>query len=276
LISHTNEDVNEAIREKLSQGAIIAISIIASKLSDFLWSDIDKTINLMNVQLKIPGKLKEMIGTDETNEKNDIRLCFEAVIRTLAEPAIIIFLSQPRCKNRRINFLRIHEMELIVLDVFIVEGKRKPRGIVQFIANGKLGPFHFEVINPNNCDNKSKICASKKPVESASVYTQNSKQHNTKNKPPLKPHENKIEEPIEDATNNDENIFDNLKFSGPSFTFEQVCDEIEKDFNEFLECMKNSVFYHSRIQISYNLQLEKYKKRFIHSEDVWKTHVSKY
>ncbi len=231
----------------------------------------------MTDKFKIPTIGKERIGTDKTIDRNDIIARINPLIQVLALPAINLFLCRPRGPSRK-NLLRINETQLKILNVFTENGKGKPRGIVQFIANGKLEPFHFEVINPNNCDNKSKICASKKPVASVDKIniTQNSRQHNTKIKPPLKPHENKIEEPIEDATNNDENIFDNLKFSYPSFTFEQVCGEIEEDFNEFLECMKNSVFYHSRIQISYNLQLEEFKEKCFQSEDVWKTHVSKY
>ena len=108
-----------------------------------------------------------MIGTNETSVKKDIIHCFDSLIQTLARPAISIFLSQPRIKQTRINLLRINETELMVLGVFNEDGKRKTRDIVQFIANGKLGVFPFEVINPNNCDNNSKICATNKPVELA-------------------------------------------------------------------------------------------------------------
>ena len=60
-------------------------------------------------------------------------------------------------------------------------------------------------------------------------------------------------------------VFNNLTFS-QSERLPQVQQEIEDDINEFLNCMKNSVFYASGIHRYYGSELDKIKRAFIEQQ----------
>ena len=61
--------------------------------------------------------------------------------------------------------------------------------------------------------------------------------------------------------------FDGIKFSSDASNFEETCDELEEDLEEFIKCMQNSVFYGSGIQRFYNQELDKFRRRFIEKEE---------
>lgn len=66
--------------------------------------------------------------------------------------------------------------------------------------------------------------------------------------------------------------FSTLEFVPDSSNFTEVASEIDADINEFIACMKNSVFYGSGIQRFYNQELDKYRRKFIELEEkigVW-------
>jgi hypothetical protein len=283
-------ELNLAIRKKLSEDSINMIGKIADEISKVLWNDINKRIIKMTAEIfEIPEIRIHMKVNNETIVKRDIIHCFDSLIQNLARPAISLFLSQPR-GNTRINLLRMYDTELMVLGVFIEDGKRNTRDIVQFIANGKHGVFPFKVINPNNCDNKSKICASNKPLELTAsnkidTKTEKKTQSNTqaesgfnflrrfsKNK---KQDSEKNNLPNENKTNNNEDNFEKLTISDPCSNSDQVFVEIEEDFNAFLLCMKNSVFYGSMIRNFYSQELHKYRRKFLESRGLCYLYVSK-
>jgi hypothetical protein len=305
---------NIAIRRELCKDAKNIIYKIADELSVFLWRNIDKMTKWMTDKIfNIPEIRKEMI---ETDVEKDYKNSFDTLIQVLARPTANLFLNRPRGPSRK-NLLRIHETQLKILNVFTENGKGKPRGIVQFIANGKHGPFHFEgtfndrfVVETkhfsNDCDESVKNFASNKPVEFASpdkienlgkktenkkiskkksglfsikektsLYTINN-QEDFKSTHSIEEQSEAFENPIEEQNSVDN--FEKLEFSVTSSTLEKVCDEIEEDFNEFLNCMKKAVFYGSNVQFFYNQELDKYRRKFLELEDecnVWGTFVSK-
>ncbi len=64
----------------------------------------------------------------------------------------------------------------------------------------------------------------------------------------------------------DDDQFNDLTFSQNSENLTEIQNEIEQDIDEFLNCMKNSIFYGSRIQRFYFSELDKFKNRFIDLE----------
>ena len=122
----------------------------------------------------MPEIRREMIGSDDMEEAL-MKKAFDSLIQRLARPATDIFLSYPRTKINRLKVLREYQMELMILDNFVENGKMKSRGIIPFIANGKLGKFQFDlsyeerlVINKTKKDEKklpiaSGVADSKKP-----------------------------------------------------------------------------------------------------------------
>jgi hypothetical protein len=255
---------NKAIRNKLSEDANSIINEVVDKisvvLSDALWIQINEMIKFMTDKIfKIPEIRKKILETDETNVKNVFKINFKVLIQTSAVTATELFLSQPRGKDTRKKLMQIYVMELMKLDYYIEDGKRKQLGIVQFIANGKSLDKAPNRIDYNTEYIKTEVKESKKLPQI----------NNNKELKSL---------PKEEETNNDEDNFDNLIFSAPSSSFEKVCEEIEDDFKEFLECMKTSVFYGSMVLICYNQELDIYRRKCLDLEDkngLWGALVSK-
>jgi hypothetical protein len=70
--------------------------------------------------------------------------------------------------------------------------------------------------------------------------------------------------------------FDKLVFSAEAELLSEIQQEIEADINEFITCMKNSIFYGSGIQRFYNQELDKLRRKFIELEEGkrrWSFHV---
>jgi hypothetical protein len=61
--------------------------------------------------------------------------------------------------------------------------------------------------------------------------------------------------------------FDNLEFSPDAESLQELQAELEADFEEFIACMKNSIFHGSGIQRLYNLELDMYRKKFLDLEE---------
>ena len=76
-----------------------------------------------------------------------------------------------------------------------------------------------------------------------------------------------------------ETQFDKLPFSNDAEFLHEIQQEIKEDIDEFVNCMKNSIFFGSGIQRFYNSELDKFRRRFIeleHDKQRWQFYVFKY
>ncbi len=76
-----------------------------------------------------------------------------------------------------------------------------------------------------------------------------------------------------------ETQFDKLTFSSDAEFLHEIQQEIKEDIDEFVNCMKNSIFFGSGIQRFYNSELDKFRRRFIeleHNKQRWQFYVFKY
>ena len=137
---------NTKIRLELSRDSINSLDKITCELNTFLWTNIDKMIAWIRKTLwNLPEIRKEMIGVDEGVEIKLMNRSFDSLIQRLARPATDIFLRFPRSKIQRIRVMQEFQMELLILNKYMVGGKICERGIIQFLANGKLGHFEIEI-----------------------------------------------------------------------------------------------------------------------------------
>jgi hypothetical protein len=141
---------NTKIRQELARDTINSLDTITGELNSFMWSNIDKMINWMRQALwNLPEIRMEMIGPDENVEIKLMSRSFDSLIQRLARPATNIFLTYPRSKIPRTRVMQEFQMELLILDKFIVNGRICERGIMQFLADGKLGHFDIDIRQSN-------------------------------------------------------------------------------------------------------------------------------
>jgi len=224
---------------------------------------------------------------------------FEVLIQSLARPAINIFIKNPRTKIVRIRMMEEYQMELLTLNKFIINGELCERGIIQFLANGQLGDFDINVKKTNilidvpsdksetEIENKDTFEELKLRPVNRKTWSQKGFRAPTKN-PFLENDDQKSEKDLTSKQNEDltklndvvkidfheykrvrvvDSQFNRLKFSENPEHLSEVQREIEEDINEFLNCMKNSIFYGSRIQRFYSSELDKFKRKFIELEE---------
>ena len=176
---------------------------------------------------------EEILGKEENLKALQIKMASQALIQRFARSAVNIFIENPRSKVVRVRIMEEFQMELLSLDKFKENGRIVERGLFNFLANGELKQFPF-----NFSDIKSQNEISKLNGDSSSSHK-------------YKPY---------DLAGS---VFNNLTFSPPSERLPQVQQEIEEDINEFLNCMKNSVFYSSGIHRYFGSELDKIKRAFI-------------
>jgi hypothetical protein len=136
----------------------------------------------------MPEIRREMIGSDDLEEAL-MKKAFDSLIQRLARPATDIFLSYPRTKINRLKVLREYQMELMILDNFVEHGKMNSRGIIPFIANGKLGKFQFDlyyeerlVINKTKTSkDENKLPIASGMADSKKVDTDDQEKNHSKN-----------------------------------------------------------------------------------------------
>ena len=234
---------------------------------------------------QIPEIRKEIVGTDENVENEFYKRSFNALIQRLARPAANIFIENPRSRVVRIRIMEEYQMELLILNKFIMDGKICDRGIFQFLANGKLGKFeagNFEMKRSNIV------------IDVVDVYIDAPSSTSLENVDEENQDKSKTEENSEASTSNAIGIvqgqekyrpmraadsqFNKLKFGEEPEYMDLVQEEIESDIGEFLNCMKNSIFYGSGIQRYYSLELDKFKRRFIELQEKqrWSHYFEKY
>ena len=182
---------------------------------------------------EIPEMREELLGKVESLKVFQIKMVSQGLIERLARPAVNIFIEKPRSQIVRIRVMEEFQMELLSLDKFIVNDRIEDRGIVNFLANGELKKYDF---NFGKIHFQQEISELKFDPSSGHNY-----------------------EPYNVVNSK----FNKLKFSPLPERFEQVHTEIEEDINEFLNCMKNSVFYWSGIQRYYGSELDKIKRAFV-------------
>lgn len=202
-----------------------------------------------------------MIGklSDSNMENIYFKKPFEALIQRLARPAINIFITHPRTETARKRVMKEYIMELMTLSKFIEKGEIWERGIIQFLANGKLGDFEINFKKSGIAQNNETDKEEEEEEENIllSPEEQNEDEITVKLKEPV------TSQPMLSI----DPQFDKLQFNKSPTTIEEVQQEIQQDLQEFLECMKNSVFYSSGIQRFQSSELDTFKRKFIELEN---------
>lgn len=303
---------NIEIRKELASEVLICITKLTENLNKFLWTIIDRMVGWMREELwNIPEIRKEVIGNDEKLANSLIQCSFDALIKRLARPATDIFLRFPRAEVERLKVIKEFQMELLVMDKFLINGRLVERGLHQFLANGQHSKFTFELKhdevyhapNDTNVSNeithsdddisignfnlepevpqkkslldrlkkrKTTISSSLDTVSVASVKSLDFENED------LKENMSKKNRDVIKKTNNP---FEKLVFTPDAKNFDQVHKEIMEDLAEFMECIKNSIFYGSGIQRYYNSELENVRRKFIDLENnsgTWWFYIDKY
>lgn len=302
---------NTKIRTELSYETLNSLEKLTENLNKFLWKNIDRMIAWIRKEMwNLPEIREEVICKDESVASGLIKCSFDALIKRLGRPCTDIFLRFPRSKIERIKVMQEFQMELLVIDKFMINGKLMDRGLHQFLANGKHGKIDIEirqneVVYNSNMEVQEEINA--EPIEALnkssnfkgsneslnSVMSTKVKDGKKKGLFSKIKHQNEkkdIEDlsqsqivektkPVETKYKMDHNQYAGVYFSPDAENVAQIQNEIEEDINEFLECMKNSVFYGSGIQRYYNQELDNLRRRFISLENEkgrWSFYVFKY
>lgn len=295
---------NIEIRKELASEAMVCIGKLTESLNKFLWTIIEKMIAWIREELwNIPEIRKEMIGEDEKLANNQIQCSFDALIKRLARPATDIFLRFPRAKVERLKVLKEFQMELLVMDKFLINGRLIDRGLYQFLASGKHANFTYELHHdevyhaPNEpidniVEESKKTSLDDEHASSDNIANQEAEVSQKKSiLDKLKKRRKENADTISissiksiDLDTSDNvwsgdkqkknrelakinNPFEKLVFTPDAENFDQVHKEIQEDLAEFLECIKNSIFYGSGIQRYYNSELENVRRKFIDLEN---------
>ena len=237
---------------------------------------------------EIPEIRLEMLGEDEELEELLMKKEIDSLIQRLARPATDIFLKYPRSRENRLKVLREYHYELMYLDQFFKSGIIESRGLVQFIANGRYDKFDFNftydefLVNQKREDTLEKLKQAEEEksdlIESDKIISGKNKQADEISKSSdfdnlsFNKHQGSLFNSIRRKKNcaychykhdrkfnvcpncnknfpvDQTRCFDRLEFSKPSVNFDEVQLEIDADINEFMSCMKNSVFYQSGMQ----------------------------
>jgi hypothetical protein len=229
-------EANLEIRAQLASEAMEIINSFSAELSGYLWNIIDQIINWISKRMyNINEEIRDaIIGKDQILQEFLIKKGFDSLIQHLARPATDIFLRNPRSKNIRIKILIQYPLALLTLNSFFEKGSFTKRGIVQFLANGKLD----EKIDVDISFSQN-VLLSKQEVNSSTELMQK----------------------------NHSNPYEKLAFSPDSPKIVDVLKEIKEDLEEFKSCMKNSVFFGSGILEYYNQELDNIRRRFIEIEE---------
>lgn len=283
-------------------------------MNGFLCNKLNKIIDWVRSKLWYMPEIREtLLGKNEEMEILLLKRSFDALVQRLARPATNIFLKYPRSKIERSKVLSEYQMEIIIINSFIINGRIVQRGIVQFLANGKLGDYYEtnEIIShpiPTTIYNdkfefeddraSAKFYIRGQTDDTDSIREKKSKLSFFKPKTKLKiklngeaskSSDNLETDSIEKELSNSqsqivknenlikafrplENQFDDLKFSRDANSLAKIQIEIEQDVNEFICCMKNSIYYGSGIQRYLYQELDKIRRKFLNVEDakrVW-------
>ena len=258
---------------------------------------------------QIPEIKEELIGKDVNIETLLFKKSFEVLIQSLARPAINIFIKNSRTKIVRIRMMEEYQMELLTLNKFIINGQVCERGIIQFLANGQLGDFDINVKKTNilidiPVDKLDSINEEEDQLFAEELFDELKlkpvsrktwSKKGIKKDPSIIYRDKKDDQDLNDSKSLNEVVkidinqykrvqvaesqFNQLKFSENPQHLSEVQLEIEQDINEFLNCMKNSIFYGSRIQRFYCSELDKFKRKFIELEKDkgrWRHYVELY
>ncbi|CAF0816449.1 unnamed protein product [Brachionus calyciflorus] len=289
---------NIEIRKELASEAMLCIGKLTESLNKFLWAIIERMISWMREELwNIPEIRKEMIGEDEKLANSLIQCSFDALIKRLARPATDIFLRFPRAKVERIKVLKEFQMELLVMDKFLINGRLIDRGLYQYLASGKHAKFTYELHHDevyhaphetvhNVVEEPKKANIDDEYASTDSLYQEPevTKKKSLLDKLKKRKKDNSDTISVISMKSNDSetneslwledkqlikvnNPFEKLVFTPDAENFDQVHNEIQEDLAEFLECIKNSIFYGSGIQRYYNSELENVRRRFIDLEN---------
>jgi hypothetical protein len=257
---------NIAIRMELAREATDKLNKITMGLNELLWKKYDDIIDWIRANMWNMTEIRrEMIGVDEKAEKFIMQSCFDALIQRLARPATEIFLRFPRSKIIRRKILEEYKLELIILDNFIEEGRIKPRGLVHFLASGKHREFKIdERIEPPEIIPTVSSFSNAKDENEENREDKEEEEKDEDEYDEVKVDESTTKDEIDTETKLDESIeyqrdsqFDGLDYVNPAGCFEAINKEINEDAKEYLECLKNSVFFGSGLLRFYKQGIKK-------------------
>lgn len=299
---------NTLIRDELALDSINSLDKITIELNGFLYNKINKIVDWIRSKLwNLPEVRETMIGKNEEMENLLLKKAFDALIQRLARPATNIFLKYPRSRIERSKVINEYQMEIIIINSFVMNGRILQRGIVNFLANGKLGHFDFDSKSNHNDLDDLDFDLDQNSTKSSKFYTKSADNFDsesitsTKKKGlalglvaktklklkrtgatrsnglaedtdtivPNSPHQQmpQIEMDTKHSSDLRLNQFDGLMFSRDAENLSEIQAEIEQDVEEFIACMKNSIYYGSGIQRFLYQELDKIRRRFFYIED---------
>lgn len=269
---------NTLIRDELALDAINSLDKITVELTGFLCSKVDKLVDWVRNKLwNLPEIRQLMIGKNEDMEILLLKRSFDALIQRLARPATNIFLKYPRSRIERSKVLQEYQMEIIIINSFVTDFRIVQRGIVQFLANGELGNLATDLENKilfTSSESKDQEQDQETITgDSISSYKTNNKHHRfgflkNKSKPKQFSVENvsNISQMIETVGSVQQSPGE-LSFSKDADSLVRIQIEIEQDVEEFINCMKNSIYYGSGIQRFLYQELDKIRRKFLFIEE---------
>ena len=187
-----------------------------------------------------------IIGKDQILQEALIKKGFDSLIQRIARPTIDLFLGHPRSKDIRLKVLNQYPLTLMILNDSFEEGKFKKVGIIQYLANGKYDK-NIDV----DLQYSQNVLFSRNEVKSE-VLIRSSDEFSFFGS---------------ESEPKKENSYSKLEFSNASATRDEVLVEIKEDLTEFINCMKNSVFYGAGILEYFNQELDNVKRKFINIEE---------
>jgi hypothetical protein len=142
------KEANNQIRIELARDSMFNLDRISMDLTIYMVKNVGKIVEWVKSRLwNMPEIREELVGNDERFVEKVTRRSYEALIQRLLRPTTDLFLRYPRSKIERIRAMKEYQIELNIIDNFIENGRIKRRGIVNFLANGELGPFLLEHTN---------------------------------------------------------------------------------------------------------------------------------
>jgi hypothetical protein len=330
------KEANNQIRIELARDALKNVERISIDLTTYMYKNLNKLIDWVKQRLwHLPEIKEELVGyNDDRFVEKLMKRSYDSLIQRLLRPTTDLLLRYPRSKVERIRVMKEYELELNIIDNFVVNGRIKRRGVVNFLADGVLAPFRLECTNGEKCvdvespqalvfveqaktdahksltikdgsktnekkpssffrkkDKKDKqsdaVVAASGHMDTFQSTGENVEKTDVEpdmqtvllvNNGPLLIDTN-VDKKATIKNDSHEIQFNKLNFSPDASSLQDVQDEIATDFEEFLSCMKNSVFYGTGVQRLYNQELDMYRKKFIDLEEEkrrWSHLVFKY
>lgn len=276
---------NYHIRKELFTKSINMLNETSEELTMLLLRKFNMIVQWVTQRMfNLPEIRIKLLGHDENHERELLQRAFDALIQRLGRPCTNLFLVSPRSQVDRIRLMEEYQIDLLILDKFFIDGTVRSRGLYDFLACGRHGEFQPEikldkfVLDSDKTPVDDKFKDDHVDEDDEEEYSDVSDQEPENDVDELlvkKKEEKSKPESIKDKAlpsgnlqKASERMFGKITLFTPDAEFfKDICIELQQDTNEFIECMKNPVFYGSGIHRYYYQELDKLRRKFIELED---------